>query len=123
MCGRLAVLGRREPARLAIYRGSAIAEVAGVLGHNRDSGKFFDQVFAHQTGMPARTTGGHDDSVDAPQLLRRKVQAAEHGRRIVAIDDEVCMFFRNLGAADSMSFQVCRFDQACRMVAWWVPKY
>ena len=37
-------------------------------------------------GVPARAAGGEDDAVDPAQLPRREVQAAEDGRRLVAVE-------------------------------------
>ena len=71
---------------LSVERRVAIAQFAGVFDFDRDAGEFLDQVFADQRRVPARAAGGEDDAVDAPQLLRRQVQAAEHGRRLVVVE-------------------------------------
>jgi hypothetical protein len=47
--------------------------------------QFLDQVFADERRVPARAAGGDDDAVNAAQLRRRHVQAAELGRRAFKI--------------------------------------
>ena len=64
----------------------AVAQLAGVFHFDRNAGERLDHVFADQRRVPARAAGREHDPVDRPQLLRRQIQPAEHGRRFVAVE-------------------------------------
>ena len=68
------------------HRRVAVAQLAGVFDFDRNPRERFDQVLADHRRVPARAAGGEHDAVDRPQLLRREIQAAEHGGGLVAVE-------------------------------------
>ena len=84
--GGFAALRDGEQQRVAIDRRIAVAEFAGVFDFDRDAGEFFDQVFADHGGVPTGAAGSENQAVHLTQLLRRKIEAAEYGRGLVAIE-------------------------------------
>ena len=79
---RFAALRDGEQHRVGRHRRVAIPQLARVFDFDRNSRERLDHVFAHQGRVPARAAGREHDPVDRPQLLRREIQAAEHGRRL-----------------------------------------
>ncbi len=93
---------------LVVERRVAVAQLAGVLDFDRNAGELFDQVLADQRRVPTRAAGGEHDAVDRPQLLRREVQAAEHGGRLVAIEPAAHRVANGLGLLEDFLEHVVR---------------
>ena len=91
-----------------VDRRIAIAQLAGVFDLDRNAGERLDQVFADQRRVPARAAGGEHDPVDRPQLLRREIQAAEHGRRLVAVEPAAHRVAHRLGLLEDLLEHVVR---------------
>ena len=64
----------------------AVAELARVFDFGGQMGQFLEQIFPHQTRVPARAAGGDDDAVHRPQFGERHVQPTELGRARIAVD-------------------------------------
>ena len=83
---RLAGLSDHQQQGVAVEGRVAVAEFAGVLDFGRQVRQFFEQVFAHQAGMPARAAGGDDDAVHRPQFGGGHVQPAKARHGAVVVD-------------------------------------
>ena len=60
-----------------------ISQFAGIFHFDGDAGKLLNQVFPHKRRVPTGAASRQHNAVDRAKLLRRKVQAAEHGGRRV----------------------------------------
>ena len=106
--GRLAALRDRKHQRALVQRRIAVPQFAGVFDFDRQPRHVFDQVLAHQRGVPAGAAGGQQDPIDAAHVLGRQVQAAEHGRRIVRVQPAAHRVGQRLGLFENLLQHVVR---------------
>src|SRR5947207_2320773 len=83
---RLSALRNREEERIRRERRIAVAQLAGIFDFDRDAGESLDHILADQGRVPTSAAGGEDNAVDATELPRREIEAAEHRGALIRIE-------------------------------------
>ena len=84
--GRLAGLGDRDDQRVLFEGRIAVTELTRVFHLDRKVSKFFEQILAHERGVPTGATSRQHNVVHRAQLGDRHVQTAEFSGGFIMID-------------------------------------